>query len=224
MITIMKILSLLEFGGPVVWILTTFSLITMTITFIKLWQFSKMREKSSQSIDKAIQLISQGEKSQALLLIQNQKTPRSITLVHSLKTFDNKGLSFEQFQQEIYRFAKDQIFRANNYLRIIEVIANLSPLLGLFGTVLGMIFAFQAMADAGSNVNPAVLSGGIWQALLTTAVGLAVAIPASLIHSFLERKVEHLAQCISNDIEQLFTIFACSESQTEVPNISKRII
>jgi biopolymer transport protein ExbB len=56
-------------------------------------------------------------------------------------------------------------------------------LLGLFGTVLGMVEAFRQLELAGSQVDPAVLSGGIWQALLTTAVGLAVAIPAVLAHN-----------------------------------------
>ncbi len=80
------------------------------------------------------------------------------------------------------------------------------PLLGLLGTVIGMIEAFQAMEAAGSQVNPSILSGGIWKALLTTAIGVAVAIPVSIIHSWFERKVEVQATFVQDDLEKLFTL------------------
>jgi biopolymer transport protein ExbB len=70
-----------------------------------------------------------------------------------------------------------------------SVIAQMAPLLGLFGTVLGMIDAFQALQEAGDQVDPTVLAGGIWVALMTTAVGLAVAMPTSLILTWLESRV-----------------------------------
>ena len=71
-----------------------------------------------------------------------------------------------------------------------------------------MIEAFQAMEAAGSQVNPALLSGGIWQALLTTAVGLAVAIPVSMLHSLLERRVENRAALLLDELEQMLTLLA----------------
>ena len=70
-----------------------------------------------------------------------------------------------------------------------QKIKSLAPLLGLFGTVLGMIEAFQAMQAAGSSVDPSTLAGGIWAALLTTAAGLAVAMPTSLILTWFEARL-----------------------------------
>ncbi|MEM6578697.1 MAG: MotA/TolQ/ExbB proton channel family protein, partial [Pseudomonadota bacterium] len=72
--------------------------------------------------------------------------------------------------------------------RLLDTIAQLAPLLGLFGTVLGMIEAFQSLQQAGSAVDPSLLAGGIWVALLTTAVGLAVAMPTSMILAWLESR------------------------------------
>jgi biopolymer transport protein ExbB len=63
---------------------------------------------------------------------------------------------------------------------VLELISTIAPLLGLLGTVLGMIAAFQALQESGSRADPAILAGGIWEALLTTAAGMAVAIPASI--------------------------------------------
>ena len=77
-------------------------------------------------------------------------------------------------------------------MRGLEVIASLSPLLGLLGTVLGMIKAFVRLESAGTKVDPAILAGGIWEALLTTAFGLSVAIPALAAFYILEGQVENV--------------------------------
>ena len=76
--------------------------------------------------------------------------------------------------------------RLERGFRLLDSVAQLAPLLGLFGTVMGMIEAFQALQQAGSAVDPSLLAGGIWVALLTTAVGLAVAMPTSLVLSWFE--------------------------------------
>jgi biopolymer transport protein ExbB len=98
------------------------------------------------------------------------------------------------------------------FLRPLEVIATLSPLLGLLGTVLGMIVAFQQMEAAGRQVDPTVLSGGIWQALLTTAVGLAVAIPVVAVHSWLERKTDRVAHHMNDAVTRVFTQYGVRDS------------
>ena len=92
-------------------------------------------------------------------------------------------------------------------MRALELIANLSPLLGLLGTVLGMIQAFQKLESAGNQVDPALLSGGIWQALLTTAVGLIVAIPALIAHQWLDRRIDRCAHVMEDYTTRVFTTF-----------------
>lgn len=85
-------------------------------------------------------------------------------------------------------------------LPTLELIASLAPLLGLLGTVIGMIEAFQAMQLAGRNVDPSVLSGGIWKALLTTAIGLVVGIAATVVHNVLDRCVERQAARLADSL------------------------
>ena len=110
-----------------------------------------------------------------------------------------------KIREELLRYGGDVLENLRGSFRILEVIASLAPLLGLFGTVLGMIEAFRQLEAAGNQVNPAILSGGIWQALLTTAVGLAVAIPVVAILNWLERRVDGLAHEMDNLVTQLFT-------------------
>ena len=97
---------------------------------------------------------------------------------------------------EVIRIDADALITATlkSGLRPLELIAGIAPLMGLLGTVLGMITAFQAMEVAGTSVDPSVLSGGIWAALLTTAIGLVVAIPTLAMHAALDSWTDRLRQ------------------------------
>lgn len=93
-------------------------------------------------------------------------------------------------EEEIARAATRRLHGFNRGMKALDAIAQIAPLLGLFGTVLGMIEAFQKLQEAGNAVDPSLLAGGIWVALLTTAAGLAVAMPVSLVVTFLESRIE----------------------------------
>ena len=99
-----------------------------------------------------------------------------------------------------------EVLKMSKYIRIIELIAMISPLLGLLGTVLGMIQSFQELEMAQGSANASVLAGGIWQALLTTAAGLVVAIPAAVGATLLSEKVERSSQLMEGEIGRLFSI------------------
>ena len=79
--------------------------------------------------------------------------------------------------------------KLNRFMPTLEIIGQVSPLIGLLGTVIGMIDSFNELELGGSLVDPSVLAGGIWTALLTTAMGLIVAIPALISHYFFDRKI-----------------------------------
>jgi biopolymer transport protein ExbB len=89
--------------------------------------------------------------------------------------------------------ARQELQRLTVRLPLLSLIANLATLLGLLGTVMGMVKAFQQVANAQGTVNPSLLAGGIWEALLTTVVGLWIAIPALLFHYVLEQRVKRHA-------------------------------
>lgn len=201
-------IELLVNGGPIVWLLVGFSLVALTVGLLKGWQFYQARQKPASAIKQAFTFLQQGKIAQGQMLLKGQRNYRAQLLHQSLNLLDKPTLALPDIKAEIYRQAQLAIAQLTSYLRILEVIATLAPLMGLFGTVIGMIQAFKAMEAAGAQVNPAVLSGGIWQALLTTAVGLAVAIPVSMLNSYLERKAEVEAQAIQNDLQKVFTIFA----------------
>ncbi|MFK4750950.1 MotA/TolQ/ExbB proton channel family protein [Oceanobacter antarcticus] len=191
-------------GGPINAILLVLSLVASTLILAKLWQFFRQGSGSRQRIDATFARITSGEQSQALLMTRNHPSPCLSLIGKFLELRKTPALSVAALREETLRLARLEVAKLTQGLRPLEVIANIAPLLGLFGTVLGMIEAFQAMEAAGSQVDPAVLSGGIWQALLTTAAGLAVAIPVSMIHSALERKAELQTSELQDVIDRLF--------------------
>ncbi|WP_299195235.1 MotA/TolQ/ExbB proton channel family protein [uncultured Amphritea sp.] len=198
-----QIQSLLDIGGPVVWILAGMSIFSLSIILIKLWQFALHRAESTNDVEQALHYWSLGQADKASnALIATRPVS---ALVSMAMTGIRQKQDPDLLQKELSRKATHQLNQFRSLLRPLEVIANLSPLLGLMGTVLGMISAFQQMEAAGSQVDPAVLSGGIWQALLTTAVGLAVAIPVVAAFNALDRKVERIASLMNDAVTQVFT-------------------
>ncbi|UAW99775.1 MotA/TolQ/ExbB proton channel family protein [Halopseudomonas nanhaiensis] len=206
------VLDILALGGPVVWILGMFSVLAMTVVLVKAIQFWTLRDGGDAVAEQAIAYFANGEHNQALVLVKGRRAPRPRLIAQTLQLIEAGKLQGEALHKEIMRQARQAVVGLASYLRILEVIATLAPLLGLLGTVLGMIQAFQAMEAAGTQVDPSVLSGGIWVALLTTAVGLAVAIPVSLLHSWFERRVETQAGLIQNDLEHLLSVQAARTS------------
>lgn len=198
-----KLIAFLQMGGPVVWILALFSTIAITIIVIKLIQFSYMKAEKQAHIELALQHWANGDSAQALIKL-NRKRPQDEVVSLAMNGLLNQQKE-SRLREELQRVATNRLNQLRAYFRPLEVIAALSPLLGLLGTVLGMIVAFQQMEAAGSQVDPSVLSGGIWQALLTTAVGLAVAIPVLTAHNWMERKVERIADNLNDAVTRVFT-------------------
>lgn len=199
-----KIIDFLQVGGPVVWILMGFSVVALTIVLLKLWQFSSLRAESLKTTNLALAQWRQNNVDAAFEALQ-PKRPIDALVAYAMDSLVAGKMSAELIREEVERRAMNQLNQLRSFLRPLEIIATLSPLLGLLGTVLGMITAFQQMEGAGNQVDPSVLSGGIWQALLTTAVGLAVAIPVVTLQSWLERKVERIAHNMNDAVTQIFT-------------------
>lgn len=202
--TMDQIKDFLIVGGPVVWILMGFSVIAVTIVLVKTWQLTTLRAESRKSVDAALDAWRNRDIDGALAKLSDKRPVESI-VAYAMDALRHTNREVATVREEAERRALNVLHDLRSFLRPMEIIASLSPLLGLLGTVLGMITAFQQMEAAGSQVDPSVLSGGIWQALLTTAVGIAVAIPVVAMHAWLERKVERVAHIMNDAVTQVFT-------------------
>ena len=208
-------IEFLNVGGPVVWILMIFSVVALTISTLKLIQFFLTKAETNSDIEESLNYWQQGKICKATEALNLQAPVSKIVLsaqqacceLYGRPSSDTgiQNKTLNNYKEELSRQANALMQSLRSYLRPLEMIAALSPLLGLLGTVLGMIEAFKQMELAGSQVDPSILSGGIWQALLTTAVGLAVAIPVVIMHGYLERKCERIAFVLDDAVTRVFT-------------------
>lgn len=195
----------LEKGGPVVAVLAAMSVMATAIVLLKLYQFAYMQIRSRRFVDSALDQVRAGRVDEALGELARVRNPIARALevaVRGLREWDGRQ---REVREEVLRVGSQQLAALESYLRGLEAVANLSPLLGLLGTVLGMIRAFQRLEEAGSRVDPSVLSGGIWEALLTTAVGLAIAIPATAALNWLDSEVERFRRDMSDAVTRVYT-------------------
>jgi biopolymer transport protein ExbB len=199
-----RLIRFLDLGGPVVLILLVMSVVALTVILTKMAHFSSLRIGHRRTAEKALALYRSGKLRDAIARAERSPDPASQLLARGLRGVQ-LGLPEHKVREEMVRFGNVALQGLRNGFRPLEVIGSLAPLLGLFGTVLGMIKAFQALELAGTQVDAAVLSGGIWEALLTTAVGLAVAIPVVALLNWLEGRVERLGHRMDDLVTRLFT-------------------
>ena len=187
----LDLISLFLKGGPVMLILLGLSIISLTIIIIKIFQFYKSDIYNGNKILPVYKLLEDNKISQSKELLNSILHPSSNIITSIL---DNKNLSNEDRENEVSIIGEKQLRNLEFLLKPLEVISNVAPLLGLLGTVIGMITAFSKLENAGSKVDPAILAGGIWEALLTTAFGLIVAIPALAAFYWLDGKVDKVRE------------------------------
>ncbi len=195
----------LDSGGPVVVILIGMSIVGLTVFILKLWQFFRLELDKRDFISSAINAWNNQDNESMHEILGKSKNPIARVIETATNTISLEATDHVLAREETVRVATLQLANMRCYLRVIEVIAALGPLLGLFGTVLGMIEAFQRLEEAGTAVDPAVLSGGIWEALLTTAAGLAVAIPAIIALNWLEQRIENFKLAMEDAMTRVFT-------------------
>ena len=199
-------LRFLEAGGPVVWLLLVLSVVALTLTVLKLLQFRRARLGDTGPARRALLLYRGGRLAEALSLARSSPNPAAQVLAVALRGRRRRDIPENVVREEVARVGSELLLGLRGGLRPLELIGSLSPLLGLFGTVLGMIEAFRRLQEAGSRVDPAVLSGGIWEALLTTAVGLGVAIPVVAVLTWFERTLDRTAHQMEDVVTQAFTL------------------
>jgi len=208
--------ELLDIGGPVTVILLLMSIVTLTVILAKLWQFHRAGVGRRRGLAEAIHLWTAGDGPSALARLEAGSAPAARVAAHTMNGLI-KGLPEAQVREDVERMALTELSRLRAYLRVIEATVQTAPLLGLFGTVLGMIASFQALEGAGAQADPAVLAGGIWVALLTTAIGLAIAIPSALVLTWFQGRIDREQDTIEEITTSILTrrLMLTSEDLTD---------
>ncbi|AKS46348.1 biopolymer transport protein ExbB [Octadecabacter temperatus] len=187
--------SIYDLGGPVVILMLALSVLSLGVILWKVWQFYRLGVGRNAQITNAITEWDAGNQDMAETELAKSRN----SLSNALQSRQVNGP-----KTRIEAKASAHIAKLESGFRVLDSIAQIAPLLGLFGTVLGMIDAFQALQQAGNSVDPSLLAGGIWVALLTTAAGLAVAMPTSLVLTFFDSRVARERVLAESAIESRF--------------------
>jgi len=197
-------LALLILGGPVVLVLLFMSVVALAVSLFKLLQMRAFSGRSLDKLDDAVTRWCRGE-DDALALAQASKSPLAAMICNGMTWLTAGTSDVSAIEAELTRMAQRTLVRLNSLLGILEQVAYLAPLLGLLGTVLGIIDVFHGLAEQGASADSGQLAGGIWEALLTTAVGLCVAIPFALVHAGLQGRIDKVRSRTEDMLTRLFT-------------------
>ena len=189
--------ELFQKGGPVVWILAAYSSIGLAIVLERYFLFLRLRRLPGRIRSQLGKLLDQPD---AWEQTAGLKGPEA-EIVRGMIEAERQGVSDIRSVGE--RIRSEQVGRMEFGLPTLSILGNTAPLLGLLGTIAGMIKAFMVIEAAGGKVDAQALAGGIWEAMITTGVGLAVAIPLSILLHFLEGMVERRGRSMQQTIDLL---------------------
>ena len=179
--------EILAKGGILVGPIATCSIIALGIFLERVYRLSKTKIRGQGVVSLVTTNLRKGDYDKSMQCAKELDTPMSRVLLHALEVLNQDR---ETVETVITHSIEVEVRTLSRYLGGLVVIGNIAPLLGLLGTVLGMIKAFMVIQEMGGKVNAAVLAGGIWEAMLTTALGLCVALPTMIAHSYLLSRVD----------------------------------
>ena len=185
----------IEKGGIIFSILLVMSAVGLTLITYKFIEINFFNDLDLQIFEQDLTNTSNiGDFRQLIDL--KPSSDKKMFLIETLNIIeDNTSKALKE--QEIETLLQKKYLSSQKFLPSLEIIAQVSPLIGLLGTVIGMIDSFNELELGGSLVDPSILAGGIWTALLTTAMGLIVAIPALISHYFFDKKLINTVQSSS---------------------------
>ena len=199
-------------GGPIMIPLGVLSVLGVAIVIEKLISLKHSRVIRSEIINMIESLRTPSDIPMAIKICERDNTPFANTIRAGL---EEAGESPTLVRQAIEDTGRREVKRLERYLVVLETVAVASPLLGLLGTVLGMIEVFSVISIAGVG-QAGLLSGGIAKALITTAFGLSIGIPALVAYNFLDSRVENLAIKIETYGHVLLKQFAAMKEKLDV--------
>jgi len=197
-------INLFERGGPVMWPLLIGSILGLAIILERLFFFARRRLPTRGFEQKLIELIRRGNRDAAHALAARSRHP----VAHIAKTYLSNLSCSDELRQDILRREGSRCMEeTENNLRGLSLIAHLSPLLGLLGTVTGLVSSFHVIEKLDGMAQPAQLAAGIWESLLTTVLGLVIAIPCLAAYHGFEQRADRIARHMQFMISELNEFF-----------------
>lgn len=196
----MNLLSIFLKGGVIMWPILLCSVIGLAVIIDRYIVVRKAKINVPAFLVRIRGLIKKNDISGAVSYCMEEKSPIANIVRKGLKKYK---LGHERVKEAIENAGRQEISKLEKGLTLLASIAGIAPLLGFLGTVTGMISAFMTIQDLAGSANPSDLAGGIWEALITTAFGLMVGIPALAFYNYFLSKVKKVVgdmETVANDV------------------------
>lgn len=196
----MDLKELFEQGGPLMWAILAASIVGVGIFFERLWSTQRSKVLPRAFVDRIRALVAKGKVNEALLLCEENASSIALVIASALRSFEH-STSRADVKEAVEEVGAREIAHMDRNVEIVGTVATISPLLGLLGTVVGMIQVFRNFVEAYASgaVGPDTFAQGIWQALITTAYGLTVAIPMLVLYRVLLDRTNKLVLEMEED-------------------------
>jgi len=195
-----SLFELFSLGGPVMWVLLGLSVIGLVLFIERALFLHRGQIRTTQFLEGVKNIVRKRRVVEALTVAEETPGPVAAMVKAGLLHYEE---SEDRIRAAMTEAALVEIPVLERRLGAIGVIAQVAPVLGLLGTILGMIQAYQEFEKGGAYATAGALSGGMWQALLSTAAGLAVGVAARLAHHFLSGRMRALVydmEWVANDV------------------------
>jgi biopolymer transport protein ExbB len=205
-----------KLGNGVVVVLLILSLVSVYFIVEHSMTITRHRLIPRGVLDELERLIAHGEIYQAIQLCQSKENYSLATVViHAgLDRYQNSEFGFAEYRAAVEEAGEDQTGKLYRRTEALNVISAIAPMLGLLGTVLGMIESFNTIAAKEGMAQPQDLAGGIGEALITTFLGLMVAIPSMVALSYFRNKIDSLVSEAGKRVERIMTPLGRKKSRT----------
>ena len=188
-------------GGPVMIPIILASILGLAIIIDRLWLLIRTRIDAQSFTNSVMSKVRKGEFEQAIALCaKHPDVPLAVTLKAGLEKRQRDGQEIEKIME---RVGNAQVKILERYIGGLVSIIGIEPLLGFLGTITGLIKAFMAWEKAGSNITVSSLASGIYEAMITTAAGLMIAVPYYLICNFIISRIKYVSHELSDSSMQL---------------------
>ena len=187
-------------GGYVMWLILACSVLGLSVVIDRFLILRKAKINVPAFMVRLRGLIKKKDISGAVSVCMEEQSPIANIVRKGLKKYK---YGHDRVKDAIENAGKQEIIIMEKGLTILATVAGIAPLLGFLGTVTGMITAFMTIEDLAGAANPSDLAGGIWEALLTTASGLIVGIPALAFYNYFANRVKRLVgdmETVANDV------------------------
>jgi biopolymer transport protein ExbB len=213
-----ELMTLFRDGGFMMYPLILCSLVALGVIIAKAWTLFIAHRDSKNLLRTIKELGVEGRLEEAIELAENTRGPVAAILLAGLRRVKEKHTGTD-VQKAISTTGVIELDFLERGLTVLATIANVAPLLGFLGTVIGMILAFQAIEIAG-QVDPALVAGGIKVALITTATGLSIAIPVNIGYNYFVTRIDRLIQDMEEGTQAVLDLIWRIESSSEYRQVA----